>query len=197
MQNPCMPLKSAPTAKPKTYIAWLRAIGPITHRKMSMTALGEACRAAGFDAVRVWAQTGNLLLASPDPAARVAQRLDAIVAGFAIGLNNRTLVRSLAELKAVIRVNPFPEAAIERPSHLLVCFMAGAAEAEAAAELQAHPGPERLRVIGREVYVDYAESVGTSKIGPGVIERRLGLAGTARNWNTIRKMVELAAVGAS
>jgi uncharacterized protein (DUF1697 family) len=187
-----MPSKSTPPAKPKTYVAWLRAIGPISHRKMSMTALGEACRAAGFGAVRVWAQTGNVLLTSPDPAARVEQRIDAIVTGFDIGLNNRTIVRSLAGLKAVIGANPFPEAAAERPSRLLVCFMEDVAGAEATMMLEAHPGPERLRVIGREVFVDYAEGVGISKIGPGVIERRLRLVGTARNWNTIGKMVELA-----
>ena len=178
--------------KPKPYIAWLRAIGPVTHRKMSMAALGEACRMAGFGAVRVWAQTGNLLLTSADPAARVEQRLDAIVAGFDTGLNNRAFVRRLDELKAVIRANPFPEAATGRPSRLLVCFMEDLAGAEAAAKLEAHPGPERLRVIGREVYVDYAVGVGTSKIGPGAIERRLRLTGTARNWNTIGKMAALA-----
>ena len=177
---------------PQTYIAWLRAIGPITHRKMSMAVLGEACQAAGFDAVRVWAQTGNLLLRSPDPAVRVEQRVDAIVAGFDIGLNNRAILRHLDELKAIVRANPFPEAAAERPSRLLVCFMEGVTEPDAAAKLEAHPGPERLRVIGRDVYVDYAEGVGTSKIGPGVIERRLRLVGTARNWNTISKMVGLA-----
>lgn len=178
--------------KPKTYIAWLRAIGPITHRKMSMAALGDACREAGFGAVRVWAQTGNILLESTDPAARVEQRLDAIVAGFDIGLNNRAIVRRLDALNAAVRANPFPEAAAERPSRLLLCFMEDMAGADASAALEAHPGPERLRVIGREVYVDYAVGIGTSKIGPGVIERRLRLVGTARNWNTIGKMVTLA-----
>ncbi len=179
-------------AKPKTYIAWLRAIGPITHRKMSMAALGEACRAAGFGGVRVWAQTGNVLLTSPDPAVRVAKRLDAIVASFDTGLNNRTIVRRFDELQAVVHANPFPAAAVERPSRLLVCFMEDISSAEAAAQIEAYPGPERVRVIGREVYVDYADGIGVSKIGPGVIERRLRLVGTARNWNTIGKIVALA-----
>jgi uncharacterized protein (DUF1697 family) len=177
--------------RPKTYIAWLRAIGPITHRKMSMAALTEACRAAGFGAVRVWAQTGNLLLTSPDPAIRVQRRLDDVVASFAIPLDNRAIVRSLAELKTLRRANPFPEAATLRPSRLLVCFLEDLPGAQAAATLEAHPGPERLRVIGREVFVDYATGVGTSKIAPGAIERRLKLTGTARNWNTIGKMVAL------
>ena len=176
-------------AKSKTYIAWLRAIGPVTHRVMSMAALGAACRDAGFGAVRVWAQTGNVLLDSSDPPSRVEQRMDAIVAGFGLGLSNRTFVRSLVELKAVVCANPFPEAALDRPSHLAVCFMEGVPPADAVAKLEAHLGPKRIRVVKREVYVDYAAGIGTSRIAPGVIERRLHLAGTARNWNTIRKML--------
>ena len=52
--------------------------------------------------------------------------------------------------------------------------------------------PERAAVGGREVWLYYPAGAGTSKLINEVIERKLGVRGTARNWNTVSKLAALA-----
>jgi uncharacterized protein (DUF1697 family) len=52
-------------------------------------------------------------------------------------------------------------------------------------------GPERVEAKGRELYLVYPAGIGTSKLTNSVIERALGVRGTARNWNTVMKLHRL------
>jgi uncharacterized protein (DUF1697 family) len=70
--------------------------------------------------------------------------------------------------------------------------MKQAPDRERLSRLLNHNGPEHIIAIGREIYIDYVTAVGTSKVAPGSIERKLSEQGTTRNWNTIVKLVELA-----
>ena len=54
------------------------------------------------------------------------------------------------------------------------------------------PRVSRIVVMNRELYVDYLTAVGTSKVAPGIIERKLIEPATSRNWNTVVKLIELA-----
>jgi uncharacterized protein (DUF1697 family) len=72
-------------------------------------------------------------------------------------------------------------------------FLTGVPDARGQARLaKAHKGPEMLEVRGPEVYLYYPEGVGRSKLTTAVLESHLGTTGTARNWNTLRKLVETA-----
>ncbi len=53
-------------------------------------------------------------------------------------------------------------------------------------------GPERVELSGRHAWLVYPDGVGRSKLTNTVIERRLGVRGTARNWNTVLKLAALA-----
>ena len=52
-------------------------------------------------------------------------------------------------------------------------------------------GREKIRGDGSHAYITYPDGAGNSKLTPAVIERHLGCAGTARNWNTVGKLVAL------
>lgn len=170
------------------WIALIRTIGGTTHARMSMADLRAAAQAAGLGHVRTVLATGNLLFISPRPGAEIKSVLSAILSGF--GLENEVFLRSAAELQAVIDANPLPDAAKQRPNHLLVSFMAKApGKAEATAAMQ-HGGPETVILSGREVYVDYCNGVARSKLTPARLERLLGRSGTARNWNTLVRLVK-------
>ena len=73
---------------------------------------------------------------------------------------------------------------------MLVQFLPGAAPAGAEAMLRDRAGPEQVCVIGREVYIDYRAGVGCSALSPAFLERALGQSGTARNWNTLLRLLE-------
>ena len=172
------------------FIALIRAIGPATHAKMSMKPLREACEAAGLEKVTTYIQTGNLIIGTRKSAAAVQAIVETVLKGF--GLDNLVVLRRPEDIAAVIDANPFPEAAAARPGALAVCFLAATPSKEAMARLAHYEGPEPFKLIGRDLCIDYVNGVTGSKLLPGVIERRLATPGTARNWNTVRKLLTLA-----
>lgn len=173
--------------KPESWIALIRAIGGGTHAKMSMAALREACQATGLQDVRSILATGNVVLRSALPEPDLHQMLNRVIA--AHGLTNAVFLRRPADLKQVISANPFPAAATARPDHLLVLFLSHPPKATMDGLPAGYDGPERLQLIGREAFIDYPETIGQSKLTPARLERHFGQPGTARNWNTIAKIL--------
>jgi uncharacterized protein (DUF1697 family) len=103
------------------------------------------------------------------------------------------VLRSSAELKDVIRRNPFAKRSGIEPNRLVVSFLTGEPDAESKQKIaQIKVGPEEIVLDGRELYIYYAGGIGTSKLTPAVIERALKVSGTARNWNTVTKLLEMA-----
>jgi uncharacterized protein (DUF1697 family) len=49
-----------------------------------------------------------------------------------------------------------------------------------------------VRLDGATLYIDYSGGSGKSKLTPALLERTLGVATTARNWNTVRKLLDMA-----
>lgn len=177
---------------PFTHLAFLRAIGPITHKVMSMQDLCAACDRAGLSNARSYIASGNLLFNAAAPEAELVESLNKIIAGFGLHLDNQAFIRTPDDMAQIIAANPFPEAAIERPNHLVAMFFNETLDAEHSKTALKHDGLERFEAIGRVLYGDYSAGIGTSKVAPGFIEKRLKLRGTARNWNTVLKMQALA-----
>jgi len=172
------------------FIALVRAIGPATHARMSMQALRDGCEAAGLKRVTTFIATGNVIFESRRSAAAVQAIVEGVLCSF--GLTNDVVLRKPGELAAVIAADPFPDAAAARPSALAVCFLAATPDGNALAQLLRHPGPERVAHIGRDLCIDYAAGISSSKLTPGVVERRLRVVATARNWNTAHKLLAIA-----
>lgn len=170
-----------------TWIGLIRAIGPSTHKKMSMRQLRDGCERAGLENVRTLLATGNVVFSSETDIAELGGRLTDILASH--DLDNKVFLRRPGDLEDVVARNPFADAAVARPNHLLILFLEMDPLPDQVATLLARQGPERMAVVGREVFIDYVEGVGRSKLTPGVLERSLGQPGTARNWNTVGKLI--------
>ena len=173
-----------------TRIVLIRAIGPPTHAAMSMAELRDGCAEAGLENARTLLATGNLLFETSASASRARASVRDVLSRH--GLDNALFMRRPDELAAVLEANPFPDAALKRPNHLLVLFLERRVGESELRELEAYDGPERFEARGRELYIDYVDGVGRSRLTPAVLERRLGQPGTARNWNTVNKLVEAA-----
>ena len=107
------------------------------------------------------------------------------------GLDNDIIIRRLAELKSVFAACPMPQAAKKRPNHLLTVFFNRKLNKNSANELTLRNFPEQLAIRDRELCIDYVNGVAESTLTPSLIERVVGQPGTARNWNTVGKLVDL------
>lgn len=114
----------------------------------------------------------------------LAERLD---------LRTDVMVRAAADWAAIVAANPFPGQAARDPGRLVVMALKEAPDSAALEELVGSiVGPERVHASGAQLYVTYPDGIGRSKLTGAAIEARLGIRGTARNWNTVLKLAELA-----
>lgn len=177
-----------------SYIALLRAVNLPGHNSVSMADLRELLAAAGFDNPRSLLQSGNLLFRAPT---RRPEALETLLEGACakrLGVVTDFLVRTADEWQEVLSRNPFPKESKQDPGHLIVVFLKGAPGADRVRALRAAiKGREVLEGRGRELYVVYPDGVGRSKLTAALIESKLGVRGTARNWNTVRKLAAASA----
>lgn len=165
-----------------TYIALLRAVNVGGTGKLPMEKLRAMCEAAGFGNVRTYIASGNVVFDSAFTAKRVKEALEASLQQYA-GKPVGVLVRSGAEMAAVLAANPFPKAA---PNRTVAIFLDAAPRADT---LDAVSGrdTEELALGTREIYVYYGDGMADSKLKIPAAK-----TGTARNMNTVAKLAAMA-----
>lgn len=150
--------------------------------------------AAGLDDPRTLLQSGNVAFVAGNEKRGAIEAAIAAALADGMGVTVEVLVRTGAEIEAVLAANPMPAEAAADPSHLLVMFLKAPLGRADAARLAALPTVGELIQPGNEaVYLYYPPpGIGRSKLTGAVIERALGTVGTARNWTTLTKLLALA-----
>ena len=176
-----------------TYIGLVRAINLAGRNVVAMGDLRELMAALGLEDARTLLQSGNVVFRSSVASTSRIERLLEEGAAERLGLSLVFFVRSAAEWARVIAANPFPDEAKNDPARLVAVVLKEAPERAAVAALQkAIKGREVVRAKGREAFITYPDGQGRSKLTMALIERHLGSAGTARNWNTVLKLAAVA-----
>jgi uncharacterized protein (DUF1697 family) len=170
----------------------LRAVNLGGASSLKMEALRRIAEAQGFRHAATLIQSGNLVAGHDGETAAAASRLQAAIAA-EVAYAPAVIARSRSELAAAIAANPLPLTDGRDPKWLQYIPLTAAPKPEALETLTStHDGPEIIALRGADLYVYYAEGIGRSKLTSALIERRLGVASTARNWNTMTKLASLA-----
>ena len=165
------------------YVAMIRAVnvsGTGKLPKEELKAMGEAC---GFEDVRTFINSGNLLFNSKLAEPTVKQRLAAKVAEH-FGKPVPVYVRSNDEMAEAVERNPFTD---DKPSRVMAHFIDEKPAQAMLAEARDVAG-ERMAVGPRLIYVSYGEGIGKSKLKLPAVKQ-----GTSRNMNSVARMAELLA----
>ena len=143
----------------------------------------------GYTEVATYIQSGNLVLSADATAATVARTLAEAIPSRA-GIEPAVMVRTRAELSAVVEGNPFVSRG-EDPSHLHVLFTDGdATGALTALDLPAC-APEEVIAADRALYLLLPTGVGRSRLAID-LGRTKTLVGTTRNWRTVTTLAHMA-----
>lgn len=177
-----------------TFIALLRAVN-VGGRSVPMARLRSLLDDFGCENSRTLLQSGNAVftIRGRIAAAALEKNLES-EAQRVFGMAIAFMLRSSSEWNEMIAGNPFAAAAKDDPGHLLAMALKTAPTGTAVKALrEGYKGPESIHVAGRDAYFVYPDGVGRSKLTNALIERKLGVAGTARNWNTVLKLAALCA----
>jgi len=171
------------------FIALIRGINVGGHKKVKMADVKALCETMGLRDVRTHLQSGNVVFrTAKTDRARLAKDLES-----ALSVDAKIILRTADELRAAVAANPMPEEAQRGPSRFIVVFLSEKPSAAAMQSLRdAYSGPEKMQLHGAELYIEYDAGMGTSKLNNALIERKLGVSGTARNWNTVTRLAEMA-----
>jgi uncharacterized protein (DUF1697 family) len=172
------------------YVALLRGINLGKARQVDMPRLRKVLTARGHEDVRTHLRSGNVVLDSPLPEEALAADLTTAISE-EFGFDVPVVVRTGTELAAVVTGDPFATVATD-PARYLVTFMA---EPPAADRVDALPPADSgdYLVRGRELYLWLPDGIQNTPLASWKWDRLLGRPGTARNWNTVVRLAELAA----
>jgi uncharacterized protein (DUF1697 family) len=175
----------------KRQIVLLRGINVGGNRRVAMADLRTLLARIGYGDVRTHLQSGNVIIESGHTPERLKVAIERGLAD-ELGLEIEVFVRTRDELAAVIARNPLGDVA-DNPSRYFVSFLSGKPDPSAIRAAKAtDAGRERFVVHGRELYAWHPDGVRDSKLAKLLAEKRLGVTATARNWNTVTKLLALA-----
>jgi len=175
------------------HIALLRAVNLGGKTSLAMADLRAMAAEMGLTDARTLLQSGNMVFKSDESQSALETLLESQTATM-LGLKTKYVLRTASQWDALISANPFPDEARTAPAKLQVVLLKAAPPASWSKSLiDWNTGPERVEVIGRALYIVYPGGIGRSKLNAAPAWRKLDTVGTARNWNTVVKLRDLAA----
>ncbi len=170
------------------YILLFRGVGGAT--QLPTAPLRAALTEAGFESVQTYINSGNACLKTAMPRAEML-RMVAEICKREFGFDKPILARTLPEWQKLIEANPFPEG--EKDGKTLHAFaLEDAPATENIAKLEKLAvGREQLKLVGKVLYLYLPDGFGRSKLAIRT-DKVIGVIASARNWNTVVKLRDLA-----
>lgn len=172
----------------KTYIVLLRGVMPVGKNKVPMAQLRDVLGKAGFLNVRTWIASGNALVESDMPAKEIETTVRNLIKEH-IGPDLPIVVRTAKQLQRVLDENPFQK---KNSSDIFFVSFENQPSPKFVKELLAENfGDEKLAINKHAGYLFIPGFAGRSKLTNNLLEKRLKVSATTRNFNTIHKLIAL------
>jgi uncharacterized protein (DUF1697 family) len=176
-------------------VALLRGINVGGHKKVPMARLREVLDGAGFEDVKTYVQSGNVVLSAPRRApAKVGREIEAAIEE-AFGFDVAVVMRTRDEIAALVEEDPLGDVATN-PTYRIVVFLAEELDRSRLAGVDPDEfAPEAYLVREREIVMWAPNGQRDSRLVKTLTEKRTGVVGTARNWRTVEKLLAMADEG--
>lgn len=170
-------------------IILVRAVNVGGTAKLPMAHWRALAESLGAAEVSSYIASGNLLCIPPGPPEDFDRALEAAVQA-RFGFFREVISRSHDEVLDALQAHPFE---VIDPRFSYITFLQASPTPDAVRAASAlETGEDRWQVIGREMHLRYAQGAGAPQMKELAISRTLGVTGTARNLNTVRRLIELA-----
>lgn len=175
--------------KRMVYIILFRGVGGAT--QLPTQPLREKLAEAGFEKVATYINSGNAVVCCRWSRKKVIE----VIAGLCrahFAFEKAIFAPTLEEWEELIVRNPFAKEAEAAPTTVHAAWLAEPPAPDAIERLRAIAVPgEAIETTGSVAYLHTPHGFGRSKLAEK-FDKGIGVANTARNWNTVRKLAELA-----
>ncbi|MPZ48787.1 MAG: DUF1697 domain-containing protein [Dehalococcoidia bacterium] len=171
------------------FILLFRGINVGGNKIVKMETLRKVLAEAGFGGVATYIQSGNVVLTSDKDEKAVIAGVEKVF-DKTFGFSSRPTIRSLKAWRRIVKGNPFVDVAQEgRQLHAVL--LDAAPGKEAVATLKSLAASEQIEVKDGVLYLYTPDGFGASEVAKG-LDKVLKVPLTARNWNTVLKLQEMA-----
>jgi uncharacterized protein (DUF1697 family) len=175
------------------YVAMLRGVN-VGGNSLKMDWLRQACEGMGWQDVRTYVQSGNIVFSSRLNASKLAPALKATIDA-QTRLPVAVVVRSASEMAKIVAGNPFLKQKGLDLTKLHVTFLSEPPSKPALGKLDVLAGTrDEYRLVKQEIYLHCPINYGQTKLSNTAIEKALSVGATTRNWKTVTTLSEMAAV---
>lgn len=171
-----------------THIALLRGINVSGQKKILMADLRALFEVLGFSNVRTYIQSGNVIFQTSETKNLSEKISEAIKERY--GWDVPVLVKTSTELQSILKASPFNSEKLKQSYFTLLSEAPSEENINQIKDLD-YPN-EEFHIIKNCVYLFYKNGAGRAKLGANLIERKLEVNATARNYRTLTKLIELA-----
>ncbi|HKV80356.1 MAG TPA: DUF1697 domain-containing protein [Candidatus Sulfotelmatobacter sp.] len=174
-------------------ISMLRGVNLGPHNRIKMDALRAVYESLKLETPRTYVQSGNVIFRTKEKnSSQLAQKIRNAIEK-KCKCSPEVILRTAEELRKAIAATPFADRPNLEPGKILVTFLAAEPPLEARASFDRFKDyPEEVHLKGRELYIYFPNGAGRSKLPWSAIEKLLKVTGTARNWNSVKAMLEIA-----
>jgi uncharacterized protein (DUF1697 family) len=164
------------------------------HNKIKMTALAALYEKLGFRESETFIQSGNVIFKDKKelPPADIALKIErAILKEFLFDI--AVMIREIEEIRKIISLNPYSGEKNFDPAKMACLFMHDMPSEDQLSKVKDidYP-PDKFKIIGKEIFIYCPDGFGKTKLYTNFFERKMHIAGTGRNWNTINAILGIA-----
>jgi len=171
-----------------TWVALLGSVNVGGNNKLAMKDLRALLATIGYENVRTYIQSGNCVFETPEADTDAMARAIATTVGKSAGFEPSVYVYRDTEIADILRANPFQDSDPKRTHVFFLAKKAADPDLDAIEALAATN--EKFRLTDRAFYLQAPDGVGRLKL-VAKLGKRLGVAMTARNVNTLGEIAKL------
>jgi uncharacterized protein (DUF1697 family) len=175
-------------------IAFLRGVNMTGHNMIKMVDLAKVFKKLGFKDAETYIQSGNVIFTNTDPGEdrEIELQIEKIIKK-QFGHDISVMIRTVEEVKRVLLLNPFiPTGDFDQTKHAAIFLKESPVQAQTDKLAGIDYSPDKFKVSGKEIFIWCPNGFGKTKLYTNFFENKMKVIGTARNWKTIRTLVEIA-----
>ena len=177
----------------QTYIALLRGINVSGQKIIKMEILRKMMENLGFEKVKTYIQSGNVVFQSNSNAANKLEKIIKSEIQNEFGFDVQIQVLKPEIFETALKENPFlKDETLDVKQHYFAFLNENPTKENWEKLKNFELNGERMELGDKVLFIHYPNGAGQSKLTTNFIESKLKVSATARNLNTTKKLVEMA-----